>query len=66
MAYNVTVIYKKGSELFIADTLSRDCQIEEGIRDEAPLKICIIVPMSVERIQYRHNEKQKKTRNYVR
>lgn len=51
MPYHVKVVYKNGTELHIADTLSRDCDLEESNPNdkENSLQICAIVPSSVEK-----------------
>ncbi|XP_063361440.1 uncharacterized protein LOC134658236 [Cydia amplana] len=50
LPYNPKVTYKKGSEMYVADTLSRDCEklTCEDVNSEN-LQICAIVPFSKNR-----------------
>ena len=50
LPYRPHIIYKKGTELYVADTLSRDCNAREDKEwKENPLEVHIIVPMTNER-----------------
>jgi hypothetical protein len=42
------VKYKKGSELYIADTMSRDCDLASDQEDQDELKVLIILDMTEE------------------
>lgn len=44
--YSPEIVYVKGAELHIADTLSRDCKKIEETDDEREMKVHIILPMS--------------------
>ncbi|XP_061722995.1 uncharacterized protein K02A2.6-like [Cydia pomonella] len=52
LPYNPKVTYKKGSEMYVADTLSRDCEKLncEDVNSEN-LQVCAIVPFSKNRRQ---------------
>lgn len=58
LPYNPKIIYKKGSELYIADTLSRDCEhlADERSCEDKSFQVCVIVPMSAAKIEQVRNE----------
>ena len=52
MSYRPVIVYKKGSELFIADTLSRDCHLRETQSSSVErIEIHICVPMTPVKIE---------------
>ncbi|XP_049885516.1 uncharacterized protein K02A2.6-like [Pectinophora gossypiella] len=60
LPYNPKVVYKKGSEMYVADTLSRDCESlsSEDLNPEN-LQICTIVPFTKPRREELENETEK-------
>lgn len=46
LPYNPIVKYKKGSELYVADTLSRDCSNKEENDEPFSIEIQIIIPLN--------------------
>lgn len=60
LPYSPRVIYKKGSEMYVADTLSRDCEnLTSEETNTENLQICAIVPFS----KQRRDELKKETEN---
>lgn len=46
LPYNPVVKYIKGSELYVADTLSRDCELKVEPEEENKLEVHVIIPLS--------------------
>lgn len=62
LPYNAKIIYKRGQELFIADTLSRDCrELSSQEMNEDKIEICAIMPFSQNRKQELKDETEKST-----
>ncbi|XP_049870365.1 uncharacterized protein LOC126369844 [Pectinophora gossypiella] len=50
LPYNAKIVYKKGTEMYVADTLSRDCvNISQEEMDDKTITICALLPFSKER-----------------
>jgi hypothetical protein len=46
ITYNPTLVYKKGSELFLADTLSRDCDVIPDANEPDDMEVLVVLDMT--------------------
>jgi hypothetical protein len=46
MTSKPTLVYKKGSELFLADTLSRDCDVTPDENEPDDLEVLVVLDMT--------------------
>ena len=58
--YDLNVVYKPGSELYVADALNRayiDISSDDQLEEE--LEVCVVLPMSDERLLQLQDERKK-------